>query len=143
MWSGYSGLFQRVKRVSVRTFRRMFSGRNDSGLTTSEVFGLYIIDLLDGPTIKDFAGYMGISQPNATYKINALVEKGYVDKTVSDTDRRECHLYTTKKCKKLLKNGDHDVEEIESALRARFSEGQLEQAKEVFEAVLEILETGG
>lgn len=140
MWNGYSGLFQSLKRVTVKAYRRIFSRRSDSGLTTSEVFGLYIIDLLDGPTIKDFAGYMGISQPNATYKINALVEKGYVDKVVSDTDRRECHLFTTKKCKKLLKGDSRDVEEIEAALKARFTEAQLEQAKEVFDAVLEILE---
>ena len=142
MWSGYSGLFQRLKRVSMKTFRRIFLRKRDSGLTTSEVFSLYIIDLLDGPTIKDFAGYMGISQPNATYKINGLVEKGYVEKTVSHTDRRECHLYTTKKCKKLLKGDSRDVDAIEAAMRARFSEAQLEQAREVFEALLEILETG-
>lgn len=137
----YSSLFQSLKRVSMTAYRRLFSRRADSGLTTSEVFSLYVIDLLDTPTIKDYAGYLGISQPNATYKINSLVEKGYVEKQASSIDRRECHLVTTKKCKKLLKGDGHDAEALETAMKARFSDQQLEQAKEVFEAVLDFLET--
>lgn len=141
MWYSYSSLLQSVKRVSMTAYRRLFSRRADSGLTTSEVFSLYVIELLDGPTIKDYASYLGISQPNATYKLNALVEKGYVEKQPSSTDRREYHLFTTKKCKKLLKNDSHDAEALESALKAQFSDEQLELAKEVFEAVLSLLES--
>lgn len=137
----YSSLVYGLKRAGLTVYRRLFSRRGDSGLTTSEVFSLYIIDLLDGPTVKDYAGYLGISQPNASYKLNALVEKGYVEKQPSSTDRREFHLYTTKKCKKLLKEDGHDAEELEAILKARFSDEQLEQAREVFEAVLEIMET--
>lgn len=141
MWYSYSNLLQSVKRVSITAYRRLFFRRADSGLTTSEVFSLYVIELLDGPTIKDYASYLGISQPNATYKLNALVEKGYVEKLPSSTDRREYHLFTTKKCKKLLKNDSLDAEALESALKAQFSDEQLDLAKEVFEAVLSLLES--
>ena len=104
-----------------------------------EVFSLYMIELMDDPTIKDFADYIGVSQPNATYKINALVEKGYVEKTPSRTDRREYHLSTTKKCRRLLLDEGKRLEELEATLQQRFSPQRLEEAKEVFEAVLELL----
>ncbi len=35
---------------------------------------------------------MGISTPNAAYKIGSLVKKGYVEKIQSTTDRREYFL---------------------------------------------------
>ena len=35
---------------------------------------------------------LGISQPNATYKINNLAAKGYAVRGASDTDRRECRV---------------------------------------------------
>ena len=95
MGSNAMALFRSVKRLGMTAYRRMFSRRGIVGLTSSEVFSLYMIELMDAPTIKDFAAYIGISQPNATYKINALVEKGYVEKLPSATDRREYHIYTT------------------------------------------------
>ena len=40
---------------------------------------------------------MGISTPNAAYKIGSLVKKGYVEKIQSTTDRREYFLRPTQK----------------------------------------------
>ena len=40
---------------------------------------------------------MHISTPNASYKINSLIKKGYVEKVRSETDRREYYLRPTKK----------------------------------------------
>ncbi len=51
--------------------------------------------MLGEPTILEYAKYMGISQPNATYKINQLVEKEYLIKTVSQEDKRSYHLKVT------------------------------------------------
>lgn len=136
----YMEFLRGAKRVGVTVYRRIFSKRTASGLTTAEMFNLYIIELMDGPTIKDFAGFLGISQPNATYKVNTLVEKGYVEKVPSVTDRREFHLFTTKKCRKLLKEDGHSAEDLENVLKARFSDEQLDCAREVLEVVLEFLE---
>ncbi|MFR9066277.1 MAG: MarR family transcriptional regulator [Faecalibacterium prausnitzii] len=41
------------------------------------------------PTIAEFSRMMQISTPNAAYKIGSLVQKGYVEKIQSTTDRRE------------------------------------------------------
>ncbi|MEA5051190.1 MAG: MarR family transcriptional regulator [Oscillospiraceae bacterium] len=80
-------------------YRKLFSAiREKAGsLTATEAFSAEIIYLLDQPTVNKFARFIGISQPNATYKINALVEKGYVTKVPCRRDRRECRLAVTQK----------------------------------------------
>jgi len=133
----YETVRSRFNQLKVNTFQKLFTGRMEAGLTASEVLTIYVIDMLDMPTIKTFADYVGISQSNATYRIDALVEKGYVDKVPSQTDRRESHLFTTWKCKKLLREDTRSVEEVEAVLRSRFTEEQLETAKEIFEVLLD------
>ena len=136
----YSEFLQELRKSSMSVLRRLPKGKQAGKLTISEVFSLYLIDMLDGPTLKVFAETMGISQPNATYKVNTLVDKGYVEKLLSQTDRRETHLYTTRKAKKIIRDGETNPEAIEQALRSRFTEQQLQTAGEVFQAVVELMD---
>ena len=55
------------------------------------------IQALGRPTISEFAAFMRISLPNATYKVNSLVKKGYIQKKQSQEDQREYHLEVTQK----------------------------------------------
>ena len=52
---------------------------------------------MERPTISQFARFAGISQSNATYRVNCLIRKGYVNRVPSDKDRREFHLELTDK----------------------------------------------
>ena len=72
----YRDLFRRVKE-------------RDGSLSATEAFAADVIYLLGSPTVSAFADTLGISQPNATYKINNLVSKGYAVRGGSDADRRE------------------------------------------------------
>ena len=56
-----------------------------------------IIMALGKPTVNEFSSFVGISAPNAAYKINNLIQKGYVRKEQSETDKREYHLVVTQK----------------------------------------------
>ncbi len=47
--------------------------------------------------MSQFAETIGISQPNATYKVNQLTAKGYLEKHVQAHDRREIVLTTSEK----------------------------------------------
>lgn len=80
----YRGIFERLKE-------------RESSLSASEAYAVEVIYALREPTISKFAEFLQISQPNATYKINALIRKGYIEKVKSATDRREYHLITTQK----------------------------------------------
>ena len=55
----------------------------EATLTTVESFCMEGIMAMGEPTIAEFSRMMGISTPNAAYKIGSLVKKGYVEKIQS------------------------------------------------------------
>ena len=69
----------------------------EASLTTVETFCMETILALGRPTVNEFATFMCISPPNAAYKVNSLVKKGYIHRVQSETDRREFHLEVTQK----------------------------------------------
>lgn len=69
----------------------------EASLTTVETFCMEIIQALGTPTVNEFASFVQISPPNAAYKVNSLIKKGYLSKVQSKNDRREYHLVVTKK----------------------------------------------
>ena len=69
----------------------------EASLTTVETFCVETIMHLGRPTVNEFASFMSISPPNAAYKVNSLIKKGYINKVQSETDRREYHLEVTEK----------------------------------------------
>ena len=69
----------------------------EASLTTVETFCMETILALGSPTVNEFASFMCISPPNAAYKVNSLVKKGYINKVQSEIDRREYHLEVTQK----------------------------------------------
>ena len=69
----------------------------EASLTTVETFCMETILALGRPTVNEFASFMSISSPNAAYKVNSLIKKGYINKVQSTQDRREYHLEVTQK----------------------------------------------
>ncbi|MGN0774263.1 MAG: MarR family transcriptional regulator [Candidatus Ventricola sp.] len=69
----------------------------EASLTTVETFCMETILALGRPSINEFATFMNISSPNAAYKVNSLIKKGYINKVQSKEDRREYHLEVTQK----------------------------------------------
>ena len=74
--------------------KNLFSGVNDGdeSLSPTESYCVEAIFLLNRPTVHQFANFVNISQPNATYRISNLISKGYVRKVLSEDDRREYFL---------------------------------------------------
>lgn len=92
--------FSRVYTKFKLHFYRAVFGRfqkREASLTTVETFCMEIIMALGKPTINEFSGFVQVSPPNAAYKINSLLQKGYVRKEQSEDDKREYHLVVTKK----------------------------------------------
>lgn len=79
--------------------RNLFSSINEQkkSLSPMESYCVEAIFLLKRPTVHEFAEYVNISQPNATYRIINLINKGYIRKIISEEDRREYHLEVTEK----------------------------------------------
>ena len=86
-------------KFKLQFYRSVFSrfGNREASLTTVETFCVEIIHALDHPTVNAFASFTGISPPNAAYKVNNLIQKGYIRKIQSTEDKREYYLEPTEK----------------------------------------------
>ena len=92
--------FEQVyNKFKLHFYQKIFSRFEDreATLTTVESFCMEVIMALREPTIAEFSHMMNLSTPNAAYKINSLVKKGYVERIQSSTDKREYHLRPTQK----------------------------------------------
>lgn len=101
-------------------FRRIQS--RELSLTTTEVYCAEIIHSLGKPTIQEFANYIGISSPNATYKVNSLIKKGYAKKVQSSTDKREFHVEVTEKFFKYYNINEKYLDIVEKRIQNALSE---------------------
>ena len=91
--------FRVYTKFKLHFYQEIFKRFQDreASLTTVETFCMESIQALGSPTINEFATFMCISSPNAAYKVNSLVKKGYIRKVQSPDDRREYHLEPTQK----------------------------------------------
>ena len=104
-------------------------------LSATEAFSADIIHLLGSPTISQFAETIGISQPNATYKVNQLAAKGYLHKTVQAHDRREIVLTTSEKFSGYFDENEEEMQKKVAALSAQFTPEELCSAERVLLAL--------
>lgn len=110
-------------KFKLQFYRRVFDlvRERDGSLTAMEAFSLEVIKMLHQPTIGQFADFLNISQSNATYKVNSLIKKGYLERQNSQSDRREYHLVLSDKYHSymdFLNNYEHTVME---RIKERFS----------------------
>ena len=91
-----SDVYSKFKLYFYRKVFSRFEGR-EASLTTVETYCIEIIHALEHPTINEFASFAQISPPNAAYKVTNLIQKGYLKKIRSKTDKREYFLEVTPK----------------------------------------------
>ncbi|MCI1305345.1 MAG: MarR family transcriptional regulator [Lachnospiraceae bacterium] len=105
-------------------FMKVFSKfeNREATLTTVESFSMEGIMALGEPTVSEFARMMGISAPNAAYKINSLIQKGYVEKIQSENDHREYHLRPTQKFMNYYNLNFEYLETVTERIRGRFTD---------------------
>lgn len=130
------------QHLRLDSYRRMFGAiREKSGsLSATEAFSADVIYLLGNPTLQQFARAIGISQPNATYKVNALVAKGYICKQAPEHDRREVRLTTGEKFKAYFQENSQALTRAVSRLKGKYSEAELALAAGVVDTLLREME---
>lgn len=92
-------VFKLYEQTRMELYRKIFNQvkERSGSLSAMEIISLEVIYALNRPTISAFARFIGISQSNATYKVNSLVTKGYITKEASSEDGREFILQPTEK----------------------------------------------
>ena len=107
----------------------------EASLTTVETLCMEIILALKEPTINEFASFVHISSPNAAYKVNSLIQKGYVEKVQSPHDRREYHLRPTQKYMNYYNISSNYLQEVMGRVKARFTPEEARQLDEMLQVV--------
>lgn len=125
-------------KIHLNFYKRLFSiiKEREGSLTAMEVFAVEVIHALGSPTISEFADFLGISRPGASYKVASLIQKGYVVKEASSDDKREFRLTLTDKYYNYIGLYEDGLREYVSKLEANFTKRQLEG----FESVLNRVE---
>ena len=134
--------FSRVyAKFKLHFYQKVFEKIQDkeASLTTVETFCMEIIYAADGPTINEFAKIANLSSPNAAYKVNNLVKKGYLNKVQSTEDKREYHLYVTQKYLDYYNVSYQYLDTVLTRLEDRFSKEELETVAKVLKVMDEEL----
>ncbi|SFG33426.1 MarR family winged helix-turn-helix transcriptional regulator [Oribacterium sp. WCC10] len=126
-------------RFRVHFYMQVFSKEKtfDDSLTSVEAFSLECIKSLGEPTVAEFAKMMGISAPNAAYKVNALVQKGYIEKVQSESDHREYFLRATDKLDAYYKSSYEFLQKIVDRCEERFSKEDIERLDQMVATITE------
>lgn len=120
-------------------YKNMFSivKEREGSLSATEMSSAEIIYLLKNPSIKEFADFIEISQPNATYKVKALIDKGYIKKVASVDDKREYHLEVTEKFLKYYSQNNTYGDFIFDKIKEQLNEEEIQKVDEVITLLLE------
>lgn len=131
--------FNRVySKFKLHFYQKVFERWQDreASLTTVESFCMEIIFAMKNPTINEFSKVANISSPNAAYKINNLIKKGYVKKVQSQQDKREYRLEVTEKYLYYYNISYQYMEEVMKRIENRFTPEELK----VMEKILTVMD---
>ena len=128
-------------KIKLQFYRNVFDKiqNRELTLTTVETFCIEIIYAMDRPTIGEFASYVHISSPNAAYKVNSLIKKGYLRKIQSEDDKREYYLEVTEKYMSYCNISNTYMKTVMDRVEDRFNKEELEVLKRVFKITAEEL----
>ena len=130
----FNSIYSKFKLHFYQEIFRRFQDR-EASLTTVETFCMESIQALGRPTVNEFANFMRISPPNAAYKVNSLVKKGYICKVQSASDRREYHLEVTQKYIDYYNISRSYIETVMARVAARFTPEECGKLEEMLRIV--------
>ncbi len=133
--------FKVYTKFKLHFYQKVFEKIQDKEacLTTVETFCMEIIYAAKGPTVNEFAKIANLSSPNAAYKVNNLMKKGYLEKVQSKEDKREYHLYVTQKYLDYYNISYQYLDVVMNRLENRFTKEELETVKNVLKIMSEEL----
>ncbi len=124
-------------KFKIHFYQQVFArlGQREATLTTVETFCMEIIHTMKCPTVNEFASFMQISPPNAAYKVTSLVQKGYIKKVRSESDRREFHIEPTEKYFEYYNVSYSYLKNVMSRIEKRFSKEDIEKLEEMLSII--------
>ncbi|MCH4103839.1 MAG: MarR family transcriptional regulator [Eubacteriales bacterium] len=117
----FAKVYTQFKMHFYRAVFRNFENR-EATLTTVETFCMEVIHAMGRPTINEFASFLRMSSPNAAYKVNNLVRKGYLRRVRSEKDHREYYLEVTQRYIDYCNVSNSYVDDVMKRVRERMTD---------------------
>lgn len=134
----FTDVYTKFKLQFYKKIFKRFEAR-EASLTAIETFCLEVIYALDKPTINEFATFTEISAPNAAYKINRLIKKGYLRKIQSKIDKREYYLEVTDRFFSYYDVSYSYIGKVMKRIRERFPEEDIKKIDYILSVISEEL----
>jgi DNA-binding MarR family transcriptional regulator len=113
---------------------------NEEGsLSATESYCVEVIFLLDRPSVHKFAEYVNISLPNATYRVNNLISKGFIRKVPSKKDRREYNLEVTEKFLEYYGANTTFNAQLMNSIKEKFSKEEVAQLEDMIKKIVQLM----
>ena len=134
----FSDIYMKFK---VHFYQEIFKQINarEMTLSTVEVFCVEIIHALQEPTVNEFANFIQVSSPNAAYKVNSLIKKGYIEKVQSEHDKREYHLEVTDKYLNYYNLSSSYIMAVTDRIQKRFSKEEVKLLEKMLTVITDEL----
>lgn len=135
----FSRLYRKFK---LQLYARVLGGSQDQenvALNPQEVLSMEIIVALHRPTVAEFAKFAKLSAPNAAYRVNRLVDKGFLVRKQSTKDKREFHLKPTKRYREMYGSLFDYIGTVSDRVRERFPEEDVEKLDEMLSVIVDEL----
>jgi len=128
-------------KFKLQFYRKVFElvRERDGSLSAMEAFSLEVIKMLDRPTVGQFADFLNISQSNATYKVNSLIKKGYLERQNSTSDRREYYLVLSEKFYNYIGLISSYEKQIAERIKERFPDEDVAKLDEMLKIIADEL----
>ncbi len=124
-------------KFKLNFYKNIFKGfeKQKNTLTVTESFCLEVIYSLKNPTISELSRYLGISQPNTTYKVNELIQKGYIEKKRDPLDKRRVLLYPTERFTRYYSIKNQYINTVIARMRNKFSEQDIRTLEHILDTM--------
>ncbi|WP_303858081.1 MarR family transcriptional regulator [Aminicella lysinilytica] len=137
--NSFSKVYTKFKMDLYSKVFKEFKDKDVEPLSAMEVISMEIIVALGSPTINEFATAAKLSPPNAAYKVNKLIQKGYINKIQSTEDKREYHIEATEAYKKNYGVIYDYIAVVLSRVQETFSPDDVKKLDEILETTADEL----
>lgn len=127
-------IYTKFKLKFYRVVFRRFEER-EASLSAVETFCVEVIYALKSPTVREFAEFAQISPPNAAYKINSLIKKGYIRKVQNEQDKREFYLEVTEKYMDYQGITYDYIQQVMQRIRERFPAEDVQKLEAMLDTI--------
>lgn len=134
--------FEKIYRnFRLNIYKRIFevAGGKEGTLTATEFFAVESVELMNEPTIGEFAEFLSITSSHAAYKVRQLAEKGYIEK-VPTSDKRTYRLRVTDKYKSEYHSQNSYGRFVFEILSKSLTSEELEAVDKLFEKFVKTID---